>query len=159
MGERGRVPQPVEIVKQKGYYKPSKHQDQILDSKGEIKFVHNFLPSPPERLSEYAQNVWTSQLVQAQEIYGYISFLDLKVFEEYCYVCGEMEYLKENTKERYYTDEKGVRRVDPMYMELNKIRKDFIRLTQEFGFSPSARTRVSLIQKPDIKEDEFDGGL
>jgi P27 family predicted phage terminase small subunit len=91
--------------------------------------------------------------------YGYISFIDLSMFKEYCYVYGEMEYLKEHTKGRTYTDDKGTIRLDPLYMELNKLRKDFIRLSQEFGFSPSARTRITLQNKPDENTDIYGDGI
>jgi P27 family predicted phage terminase small subunit len=121
--------------------------------------VHNTIPTPPDDLTDKAKEIWNSQLMQAQKMYGYISFIDLPMFKEYCYVYGEMEWLKENTKGRKYTDEKGAIRIDPLYLELNKIRKEFIRLSQEFGFSPSARTRIQLEQKPETTTDIYSDGI
>jgi P27 family predicted phage terminase small subunit len=97
--------------------------------------------------------------MQSQKLYGYISFIDLTLFKEYCYVYSELEWLKENTKGRFYLDDKGMKRIDPLYMELNKLRKDFLRLSQEFGFSPSARTRIQLQQKPEEDKDIYSDGI
>ena len=158
MGTRGPAPPQKSLVVKKGYYQPSRHGDDIGDS-DKLKFVHNELPTPPEDLSEKGKEIWITQLSQALKLYGYISFIDLSMFKEYCYVYGEMEYLKEHTKGRTYTDDKGTIRLDPLYMELNKLRKDFIRLSQEFGFSPSARTRITLQNKPDENTDIYGDGI
>ena len=158
MGERGPKPQPKAIALQKGYYRPSKHDDQIADQ-NKLDWVHDTLPTPPEDLKPKAKDIWNAQLMQAQKMYGYISFIDLSLFKEYCYVYAEMEWLKENTKSRTYTDEKGNIKVDPLYTELNKIRKDFLRLSQEFGFSPSARTKIHLEQKPETNTDIYSDGI
>lgn len=156
MGSRGPKPEPKAIAQQKGYYRPSRHGDEIAD-KNTLRWVHNELPMPPEDLGERAKEVWMSLLSDAQRIKGYISTIDLPMFKEYCYVVGEMEYLKTQSISRTYTDANGVIRVDPLYNELNKMRKDFIRLSQEFGLSPSARTRISLKQADDIKkEDDYE---
>jgi len=146
MGKRGPAPQPKTLILQKGYYQPSRHADDVGDSE-KLQFVHNELPSPPENLLTKAKEIWTSQLSQAINLYGYISFIDLKLFEEYCYVYAEMEYLKYEGGNRIYTDKNGNKKINPLYQELNRLRKDFIRLSQEFGFSPSARTRIKLEQK------------
>jgi P27 family predicted phage terminase small subunit len=97
--------------------------------------------------------------MQSHKIYGYISYIDLSLFKEYCYVAGEMEWLKENVKSRTYTDDKGTIKIDPLYNELNKIRKDYLRLCQEFGFSPSARTRIQLQSKPETSTDIYSDGI
>ena len=86
-----------------------------------------------------------------------MSWLDLGLLEEYCYVCQEMNELKELARDRTYLDRSGNVKINPLYQELNKLRKDYIRLAQEFGLSPSARTRVTLNQDPITqKEDEFE---
>lgn len=158
MGKRGILPQPKAIAVQKGYYRPSKHSDEIADANS-LDFVHEQIPTPPEDLNEQAKNIWNGQLMQAQKMYGYISYIDLSLFKEYCYVYAEMEWLKDNVKSRTYTDDKGTIRVDPLYTELNKLRKDFLRLSQEFGFSPSARTRIQLQQKPETNSDIYSDGI
>lgn len=159
MGSRGPKPQPKAIAKKKGVYQPVRHDDKIADAGQSLQWVHNIVPTPPDDLGDVAQRIWTAQLMEAQKIYGYISFIDLTVFKEYCYVYGEMEHLKGITSDRYYKDENGVRRLDPLYLELNKIRKDFVRLSQLFGFDPSSRTRITLEQKNEIPQDPYSDGI
>ena len=158
MGSRGPVPPPKAVTIKKGYYQPSRHNDQIADANA-LDWVHDTIPTPPEDLSDKAKEVWTSQLMQSHKIYGYISYIDLSLFKEYCYVAGEMEWLKENVKSRTYMDDKGTIKIDPLYNELNKIRKDYLRLCQEFGFSPSARTRITLQSKPETSTDIYSDGI
>ena len=158
MGKRGPSPQPIAVLKAKGTINVTRANDQIADE-NKLDWVHDTVPTPPDDLTDKAKEIWTSQLMQAQKMWGYISFIDLSMFKEYCYVYGEMEWLKDNTKNRTYTDDKGTIRLDPLYMELNKIRKEFIRLSQEFGFSPSARTRIQLEQKPETTTDIYSDGI
>ena len=158
MGKRGPSPQPIAVLKAKGTINVTRANDQIADE-NKLDWVHDTIPTPPDDLSDKAKEIWNNQLMQAQKMWGYISFIDLSMFKEYCYVYGEMEWLKANTKNRTYTDDKGTIRIDPLYMELNKIRKEFIRLSQEFGFSPSARTRIQLEQKPETTTDIYSDGI
>ena len=158
MGDRGPKPQPEAIAKMKGLYRPSRHKDHIAAEGKSLEWVHNVIPSPPEDLSEFAKKVWTTQLAEAQKVFGYIGFIDLLLFTEYCYLVGEMEFLKNETfGQRTYTDDNGVKRINPLWSELNKLRKDFMRISQEFGFGPSSRTRVKLEQSVEIekKKDEY----
>lgn len=159
MGNRGPKPQPKAIAVSKGLYRPSRHEDQIADAGVKMDWVYKTLPSAPEYLDDYAKEVWKQQLSEAQKVFGYIGFIDLRLFAEYCYVAAEMETLKNESVERIYTDDNGVRRLNPMYLELNKLRKDFLRLSQEFGFSPSSRTRIKLEnpQEQEKKEDSYRG--
>jgi len=158
MGTRGPSPQPIAVLKAKGTINVTRANDQIADANA-LDWVHDTIPTPPEDLSDKAKEVWTSQLMQSHKIYGYISYIDLSLFKEYCYVAGEMEWLKENVKSRTYTDDKGTIKIDPLYNELNKIRKDYLRLCQEFGFSPSARTRIQLQSKPETNTDIYSDGI
>lgn len=160
MGNRGPRPQPAVVAKEKGVYQPVRHEDQISEAGEKMDWVYNQLPPPPPpELNELAKDVWDSQLREAQKVFGYIGFIDLKLFAEYCYVCADMESLKDQCVERMYEDDNGVRRVNPLYQELNKLRKDFLRLSQEFGFSPSARTRVKLEQRNEKPKDKYGGGI
>ena len=158
MGSRGPSPQPIAVLKAKGTINVTRANDQIADANA-LDWVHQNIPTPPDDLNDVAKNIWTQQLMQSQKLYGYISYIDLSLFKEYCYVYGEMEWLKANTKGRTYTDDKGAVKIDPLYNELNKIRKDFLRLSQEFGFSPSARTRIQLQQKPEESTDIYSDGI
>ena len=156
MGKRGPTPMPTVIAKQKGNYRPSRHGD-VVAKVDAIDFVYSNIPHPPAHLNNYAASIWNQQLMQAYKVYGYISFLDLKLFEQYCEVYGEIETIKYQNISRTFVDKSGNIRINPLYKELNMLRRDFQRLSAEFGFSPSARTRVPL-QQQDNKgnEQEFE---
>jgi P27 family predicted phage terminase small subunit len=156
MGKRGPVKQPTAIIKAKGYFQPSRHTDELAEN-NKLRFVYNELPEPPNKLKKFGKDKWTAVLSEMSRVNGYVSWLDLGLLEEYCYVCQEMNELKELARDRTYLDRSGNVKINPLYQELNKLRKDYIRLAQEFGLSPSARTRVTLNQDPIIqKEDEFE---
>ncbi len=162
MGRRGIKPQPLAELKKKDYYRPSRHDDQIakIDDGSGLNYVHNGLPLPPERFSDKAVDIWNETLGQAQKVQGYISFIDLKLFEQYCEVYAELTNLNEECKNTnmYYTDDKGNVKEHPIFRTRKEKRAMFIKISQEFGFSPSSRTRVVLEQtkdKPKPKEDDF----
>jgi len=158
MGKRGPVAQPKAMILQKGYYRPSRNSDD-LENTEKLDFVYDGIPSPPDRMSDLGCEIWNSMLMQASKMYGYISFIDLKLFEEYCECWGELQELNNKCRGNaiMYEDRNGVKRINPIYKERDDKRKLFIRLSQEFGFSPSARTRIKLEQKKEeIKEPEYE---
>ena len=159
MGRRGPKSQPAAIAKQKGYYRESRHGDELAKQSEGLEFVYNGIPTAPATLSEDGANLWNYQLMNAQKIYGYISFLDLKLFETYCYVYQEMEALKKESITRSYTDANGVIRLNPLYKQLTAYIKDFTRLSQLFGFDPSSRSNIKLEQKKEDIKDEFEDVL
>lgn len=154
MGKRGPKQTPTAIVKQKGYYQPSKHKDDIADSKALNWVYKNNIPYPPDSLDEVGKSLWNNVLYQASNLYGYISFIDLIIFEEYCQVYSEIKELREVTKgERTYKDDIGVKRINPEWVEMNKLRRDLVRLSGEFGLTPSSRTRINLSSE---REEEIE---
>jgi|TARA_R110000851_G_scaffold727_2_gene2409 P27 family predicted phage terminase small subunit len=156
MGSRGPKAQPTALLKSKGTGNITRMKNDAITENGDkLQWVHNGIPMPPDYLNEGAKIVWMQQLGEAQKLYGYISFIDLKFFAEYCYVCSEMDYLKEHSTIRTVEDNNGVVRVNPLYVELNKLRKDFMRLSAEFGFTPSSRTRITLEQKEETVVDKY----
>lgn len=147
MGKRGIKPQPKAIAVQKGLYRPSRHDDPIGDSE-KLPFVHNTLPAPPDELDDFGKKTWNDILADAQKLYGYISFIDLKQFKEYCrtyslvellYAGGDVITADAQTWRRY---ESATKRLD--------------RLAASFGFTPGDRTRIKLEQKETKTVDEFD---
>ena len=83
MGKRGPSPQPVAVLKAKGTINVTRANDQIADA-NELDWIYKKMPTPPDDLTENAKNIWNQQLLQAHKIYGYISFIDLPMFKEYC---------------------------------------------------------------------------
>lgn len=161
MGRRGPAPLPTAVVKQRGYYQPSEHKDDLADS-GKLDWVHNNIPSHPEHFSEYASNAWTQILMQANRLKGYISYIDLTLLEQYCECYGELRELTDLCRgsKYYYEDNNGVKRINPIYQEKDKKRKVLVSIGREFGFSPSARSRLLLSMQPEKqKEDKYEDGL
>jgi len=161
MAKRGKKQLPTAIVKQRGFYKPSRHKDHIGENNA-IEFVHNGIPTAPEHFDDKAVEIWQTILMQAQNVKGYISFLDLPLFEQYCECYSELHYLNNLCRgnKYYYEDDKGVKRINPLYQEKDKKRKTLISLAREFGFTPSSRTGLKLTQETKKEKfDEFEEGL
>lgn len=161
MGERGFTKQPAAIAKLKGVYRKDRYKDDIADSNNSLDFVYNNIPMPPEYFDDLAIEMWNKTLLQASKINGYISFIDLSIFEEYCLCYSELKALHNLCmgSKIYYKDDNGVRRLNPIYTERDKKREHFLKLSREFGFTPSSRTRISLQQIDAPKKDEWGDGL
>ena len=157
MGLRGPALEPTALKKRRGYYRPSRHGDEVLEAKV-LDFVHKEFPLAPDSLDSYAKDIWVSTLSQASKLYGYISFIDLKLFEQYCEVYSELMILNEKCKstEMYYMDKHGKIVVHPIFRERKEKRKMFIKITAEFGFSPSSRTRIALKSDPSEEKKVVD---
>ncbi len=161
MGLRGPKQKPIAIIKKRDYYRPSVHRDDIVESKAALEFVHNGFPTPPEHFDDDAKDIWTTTLAQASKLYGYISFIDLKIFEEYCECYSELKELTKQckTKKRvYYKDNRGNMKPHPIFKARDDKRQLFMKLSGEFGFTPSSRTRVVLQKPKDLPKqvDEFE---
>ena len=157
MNNEGRKNIPRAIAKQRGYYRPSKHKDQIADIKGLDWLEQDHIPEAPTDLTEEAKWLWNYQLTQSANVDGYISHIDLALFKEYCYVYGELEWLKTNISTNVITNSNGVRRVHPLYSEMQKLRKDFTTLGNVFGFSPLSRTKLKLTRLSRVEDPYADG--
>lgn len=158
MGKRGPKPQPSAIAKSKGYYRPHKHDTDMIANNEALGFVHDVILDPPPHLPEDAAKIWTAQLSEASKVFGYISFIDLKLFEEYCNSYATMMELRNSPK--VTVNDKGNMSIHPEYKIFINARDTWIKLSAEFGFSPSARTRVTLQQRQEQEKlDEFDEGI
>lgn len=148
--------QPAALAKLKGTYQPCRHKDDIADSAA-LKFVHNSLPTAPEGLDSNGKEYWNTQLSSAMKVFGYISYIDLSIFEELCKVYQELCLLEKEitpTTKRVLKDKNGRPMVNPYYVLLNQTRDTFLKLSREFGFTPSSRTRINLQAAP--HKDAFD---
>lgn len=159
MGKRGRKPQPVAVVKAKGHYRPSRHDSDIDDSSA-LKFVsQNNLPTPPKRFTKEQAEIWTKELYEIGRVYGWVGFVDLPMFEQWCLTydaCNKLEDICSKESRVEYT-EKG-RVVNPIFKELREEKKLLKSLSSEFGITPSSRRSVMLANKPEKekKEDSFE---
>ena len=130
--------------------------DAIADISGLDWVRSDTTPEAPEDLTDAAKEVWNYQLSQAANLEGYISAIDLTLFKEYCYLYGEMREVEELIPNRLII-EKGVRRVHPLYSEMQKLRKDFITMGNLFGFSPISRAKLKLSKVRESKDPYADG--
>ena len=154
---KGRKPIPKEIAKLRGYFRPSRHKDQLAVSG--IDFVYNSIPDAPSGMSKYAAKIWNEQLSQASKIDGYLAEIDLPLFEIYCNTYADLMEVKDILRKEpmQYTDANGVVRINPLYNVQKTLSKDFANLSSEFGFSPSARTKIKLqpIKQPEQPFDDY----
>lgn len=147
---RGKPKEPTALAKLKGTYQPCRHKDDVADSG--IDFVYKKIPYPPDGMGEVAAKFWTETLSMCSVVNGYISFIDLAVFKIYCEMYEEMEDIK---SEITLTGQRRWRSED--FKLLKELRKDFFNMSKDFGFTPSSRRGVQLLQKEtEVKEDEFE---
>lgn len=150
----GKIKQPTAIAKIKGTYQPCRYETGVDD---QLNFIYKVIPTPPDHLSEIGQRYWIETLSQVQNINGYISFIDLGVFTVLCEVVDEMETTKKEIKTRYIQNKNGTETINPRVRQLERLRRQFVELCREFGFTPSSRSKIKIepIQPP-IKEEEFE---
>jgi P27 family predicted phage terminase small subunit len=150
---RGRTKQPTALAKIKGTFQPCRYETEIDDK---LTFVYGIIPTPPEHLNSEAKEFWNATLSAAQKINGYISFIDLNLFSILCQVHSEIKETEQALNEKFYIDKNGIERPNPRIKYLQDLRKQFIELCREFGFSPSSRSKIKLQDVPTPpQEDEF----
>lgn len=157
MGKRGQKQQPIAIVQQKGYYRPSRHKSEVDDT-GALNFVgHENLPTPPDHFTKEQAEIWTKELYEIGRVYGWVGFVDLPMFEQWCLTYDECRKLAElcSKSERIQETEKGAI-MNPVFKELRESQKLLTKLSAEFGLTPSSRRSVMLANKPEEKEKEPD---
>lgn len=153
MGKRGTKPQPVAVVKAKGHYRPSRHKSEV-DGAGALNFVeHGNLPMPPDHFDKRLQEIWTKELFEIGRVYGWVGFVDLPMFEQWCIAYDECRKLKElcSKSDRIEYTEKGAI-MNPVFKELREAQKLLTKLSAEFGLTPSSRRSVMLANKPQEEE-------
>lgn len=158
MGSRGPAPQPLAILKAKGTLNVTRTKDEVVEVGG-FEWVNKDVPPPPDELDEVGINVWVSHLSEAVKVDGYLSKIDLNIFQDYCQVWSELKHLTDQCRGNsiMYEDYTGVKRINPIYKERDDKRKLMIKLAKEFGFTPSSRTQIRLsTSAAKEKVDEFD---
>lgn len=149
----GRPRKPSAIKKAQGTFAPSRSaKNEMMPSKVDG------LPSPPEVLQKNARamRLW-SQSVQELSDLEMLHHVDLPQLAAYCLKMAtffEMEAFLQKNGRIYWTD-KG----DPKRRPEDIIAKDALeqanKIAQQFGFAPSARTRISMPEKAKDEDDKF----
>lgn len=140
MGRRGPTPTPTEVLKQRGSRRAAARTGE---PKPEAK-----TPRCPTWLSKEAKAVWKQVAKQLAEL-GVLTEIDGNALARYCSLWVRWRrataHLEANGETYPLLDEKGNVRCLQQYPEVaivNKLSVLLLRLEQEYGLTPAARTRI-----------------
>lgn len=146
----GPVRQPATIAKQKGLYRPSRHEVE----KNNVQFeCLSIVPEPPEILNEDGKRIWNTTLKSLIQIDGLMTKPDLYLFTELCFTYQlMMECVREmNETGQTITDKKGKVIMSPVWKDYKDLLKIYISLCREFKMSPASRSNMKFEpKKPDF---------
>jgi P27 family predicted phage terminase small subunit len=145
MGLRGPAPQPIELRLLRGSALPA--QDCPTPARS--------IPDCPPVLKRESKRMWV-RLCAELDAMGLLYGCDWAMLTALCEAWGE---LIETTKEldrtgKTITTPTGYVSMHPLVAIKNAAAERVVKISREFGLSPSARTRVQKPQEP--KKDEFD---
>lgn len=113
------------------------------------------VPVCPQGLTKEGKTAWHKIIKQLQK-YKILSLLDSNALERYAETYAMWKQAKEDTKKGlYFTDQKGIVRINPAVKIYNECCNILSRLETEFGLTPVARTRIKS-EKPDNEKDKDD---
>lgn len=153
--KKGPPAQPVALVKEKGYHRPSRHGNDIDDSNS-LRFVEKpDLPMPPEDLNEQESVYWMQTLGEVVKLSGWVGYIDLPLFKIWCKQAALMDKIDKKcvTEEMIIEDRNGNDKINPIFTMREKAIATFSKLCGQFGFDPSSRTGIKLHQS---KQEEVD---
>lgn len=142
MGLRGPRPLPSKLLENHGSWRAKIVRDEPLPPKRR--------PSCPAWLDPEAKKVWR-ETVANLELMKVLTIVDRNALARYCQTCArwkKMEEFIQKFGETYpLKDEKGQVRCFVQWPQVaiaHKLATALGRLEQEFGLTPSARTRISV---------------
>jgi P27 family predicted phage terminase small subunit len=146
--------QPKKLKELKGTLRPSRE----LPASMELAELSR-IPAAPEDLPEAGKQAWY-RVVKELESLKVLSVLDFDMLKTYCYQVSVMEeaateMAKPNgkvTKVKYGNG--TILQKSPWVGIYNDAASQVSRIAQQFGFSPAARTKISLAQNK--KQEEKD---
>lgn len=151
----GRPPKPTALKLLQGTARPDRVNPNEPQPKKAAK-----VPSPPPELSVRGKKTWRKM---AKELHGLglLTNVDLHALQNYCQCHDEMitaqalliDYnIKNPTTPNLTISNSGMMRSHPYVNQIKEARAQMLKFAQEFGLTPSARTRVSAPEKP--KDDD-----
>ncbi|GAB3327849.1 phage terminase small subunit P27 family [Larkinella ripae] len=152
-----RPAKPTEIKKLQG----TARADRTLGN--EMQPTSVSLPQAPDWLSEFAKEEWyvvTSEL----EALGMLTKVDLFMLSNYCQQCGIIRQANEQMQndpdwsDLVIATPNGALQPNPLLGIINKASDIVLKIAGQFGFTPSARTRIG-VQKKIEEEDPFEAFL
>jgi P27 family predicted phage terminase small subunit len=137
VGQRGPAPKPKPILKLTGAYRADRH------GKGGPE-VKPAAPSPPSWLSVVAKAEWSRIVPQLVRL-GVIGLVDQSAIAAYCESWADYVAAVEAVRleGKTFTTPQGYIAKNPMVTILNESRQAVLKWSQEFGLTPSARSRLS----------------
>lgn len=154
----GKVKQPKAIAILKGTDRKDRYEETIPDS--QVGFVSTIIEPPSILTSEHAKQYWVSVLSEAQHIYGWIAKIDLGLFTNLCVTYGMLCEAQIKVQECQYNgfvdeSDKGTRSVSATLKAYIALSDQFLKLSKEFGITPSARGSLKLTQR-NSKSEPFE---
>jgi P27 family predicted phage terminase small subunit len=145
MGRRGPAPTPSAILEARGSWRAKNNPREPRPKVA--------APKCPPQLSRAAKNVWKS--VASLIAPGVLTIDNAQTLARYCHGLVRWwklaAWLDENDDIYEVSDQQGNTRFvrHPNVITYEKLGRDLVRIEQEFGLTPSARTRVQAVVNDD----------
>ncbi len=134
MGSRGPKQKPIEILKQNGTYRPSRHGADI------VQFTTVDEATPPEYLGEEGLRIWNIHYGELKKA-GVLQVTDMESFGQLCLLHEKVKYADDICNEEGWvlTNDKGNRTRNPMAIQRADWVRELIQYKTRFGMFPSCR--------------------
>lgn len=151
MGLRGRKPIPTNVKKLQGTYR----KDRDVGKDFNLPAAQD-IPKPPTYFRKRARDVWHKVIFELEKL-NLLTNLDFELLAAFCYQVQIMEVaardINKNGMFMESTNKQGAtyRYKNPAVSIYNEAVTQVNKLAQQFGLSPSARTRIKVPDpKPEI---------
>lgn len=146
MGKRGPKPKPTALKKLQGTYQPCRAaKNEIAPTPG--------VPPPPAHLDAIARAKWEELVPQLAEL-GVLSRMDGGTLEALCVTYSQAVKFQKSADKTQIVKTAFGPKVNPAVVQARKSWALWRQFAQEFGLSPSARTRVGAPEKAAKDGDE-----
>jgi P27 family predicted phage terminase small subunit len=156
MGRRGPVPTPTAILKQRGSWRAKAREGKEV--KGPVG-----TPICPSWLNQEAKNTW-KRIVPKLRAMNVLTMIDGEALARYCQVSSRWKraelFIQKHGDTYPLKDEKGQIRCLQQFPQVaiaNKLAIQLARLEQEFGLTPSARSRITQVSGQPLRLESLTG--
>jgi len=143
--KKGGKPKPIEVHKAQGTYRTDRH----LPDSASLPVVAA-IPLPPVTLPKDVHDVWNHQAASMQQM-RILTPADYRMLELYCnqfliYRKAYEKFVSGPLVEKLYGGDGTVKSVNPsVYLRImNDAETRIIKMSEQLGFSPAARTRIAV---------------